>query len=284
MILGGLTCKRRAILIVRYALVALLFGAVGGVAVIMLTGPAAAATGTTIGVKASLGSSFTVQGRLEDGSGLADGQYDFELRLFSAEMAGAQVGSTEAIEDVTVTDGLFTLVPDFGSVFDGQQLWLEMSVRPGASTGAFTPLSPRHALTGAPYALGLQPGVQVDTDDAASNPFVLNLVNDSAAAEADVIKAFSTNGEGIEGYSTGGDVADTGVYGQSNGTGSTDAGVRGYASGAGAGLYGQGVGSATTSYGVRGASSSTHGVYGEFERQFVSLLWRLFHRSKGGLW
>lgn len=254
---------RRGILIVGFVLVALLFGAFGGAAADMFARPSAAAAGTTISVNASLGGSFTIQGRLEDGSSLADGLFDFELRLFDAEMAGAQVGSAITIEDATVTDGLFTLVPDFGNVFDGQAFWLEISVRPGASTGAFTPLSPRHALTGAPYALGLRPGIEVDTDDAADIPYILNLVKDSAAVEGDVIKAYSTTGEGIEGYSTGGAVADTGVYGQSNGTGSTDAASRGYPSGAGPGLYGQGVGGDITSYGVRGTSSSAHGVYGE---------------------
>lgn len=254
---------KRAALIVGFALVALLSGAVGGAAAVILARPPATIARTTLSVNESLGTSFSVQGRLEDGGSLANGQYDFELRLFNAETEGAQVGDTESIEDVTVTDGLFTLAPDFGNVFDGQALWLEVSVRPGASAGAFTPLSPRHALTGAPYALGLQPELRIDTDDSADNPFVFNLVNDSAAAEADVIKAYSTSGEGIEGYSTGGDAADTGVYGQSNGTGTADAGVRGFANGAGPGLYGQGVGAEATSYGVRGISSATHGVYGE---------------------
>ncbi len=161
------------------------------------------------------------------------------------------------------------------------QTWRTASVRPGASTSAFTPLSPRHALTGAPYALGLRPGIEVDTDDAANIPYILNLVNDSAAAEGDVIKAFSANGEGIEGYSTGGAVGDTGVYGQSNGTGSTDAGSRGYASGAGSGLYGQGVGVDITSYGVRGTSSSAHGVYGESNASSSTYYGGYFTGQKG---
>lgn len=122
---------------------------------------------------------------------------------------------------------------------------------------------------------------QANTEDDANVPYVFNLVNDSAAAEGDVIKAYSTNGEGVEGYSSGGDTADTGVYGQSNGTGSSDAGVRGYASGAGPGLYGQGVGASSTSYGVRGVSSSADGVYGESNAGSTAYFGGWFSGGKG---
>lgn len=74
-------------------------------------------------------------------------------------------------EDVAVSDGLFTVELDFGAVFDGVALWLEIAVRPGASTGGYTILSPRQPLTAAPYALGMRPGAvirQTKTNPALS--------------------------------------------------------------------------------------------------------------------
>jgi hypothetical protein len=97
--------------------------------------------------------SFTYQGRLMDGSTAADGAYDFQFSLYSAESGGTQVGSTLTQGDVTVTDGLFTVQLDFGSVFNGSVRYLEIAVRPGASEDAYTTLSPRQPLTAAPFAL-----------------------------------------------------------------------------------------------------------------------------------
>jgi hypothetical protein len=100
-----------------------------------------------------LGTAFTYQGRLVDGGVPADGVYDFQLALFDAAVGGTQVSPTVTMEDVTVTQGLFTVVPDFGPVFPGDKRFLEAGVRPGASGGAFTILSPRQELTPTPGAL-----------------------------------------------------------------------------------------------------------------------------------
>ncbi len=114
---------------------------------------------------------FTYQGRLNDGGDLANGTYDFEFKLYSAASGGSQVGSTVTKDDVTVTDGLFTVELDFGSgVFTGDARWLEIGVRPGSSTGAYTTLTPRQALTPAPYALAL-PGLW--TQPNATSPNVI---------------------------------------------------------------------------------------------------------------
>jgi hypothetical protein len=56
-------------------------------------------------------------------------------------------------DDVTVTDGLFTVVLDFGAAaFAGSARWLEIAVQPGAG-GGFTTLAPRQELTSTPNAL-----------------------------------------------------------------------------------------------------------------------------------
>ncbi len=105
---------------------------------------AAAASGVSTG--------FTYQGQLSDGGSPASGAYDFEFALYDALTGGIQVGSTVTLNDVAVSDGLFTVELDFGSVFDGTALWLQIGVRPGNSSGAYTPLDPRQTLTATPYA------------------------------------------------------------------------------------------------------------------------------------
>lgn len=99
-----------------------------------------------------LGTAFTYQGRLTDAGSIASGSYDLQLRLFDAASAGSQIGSDVILANVLVTDGLFTVTPDFGSVFTGSKRWLEIGVRP-AGGGAFTVLTPRQDLTPSPHTV-----------------------------------------------------------------------------------------------------------------------------------
>ena len=101
---------------------------------------------------ASVGTAFTYQGTLYDSGTLASGTYDLQFRLYNARSGGTQTGSTLTKNNVTVSDGQFTVELDFGNVFDGTALWLEIAVRPGSSTGSYTTLSPRQALNPAHYA------------------------------------------------------------------------------------------------------------------------------------
>jgi hypothetical protein len=96
------------------------------------------------------GTGFTYQGRLTDGTAPANGSYDFRLVLFDAATGGTQVGPALTRDDVAVADGLFSIVLDFGPVFDGRRRFLEIGVRPGTATGPFTPLAPRQELTPTP--------------------------------------------------------------------------------------------------------------------------------------
>jgi hypothetical protein len=119
--------------------------------------------------QAALGTVFTYQGRLTDGGSPANGTYDFQFKLYDAASNGAQVGSTITMEDVTITDGLFTVALDFGSsAFTGDARYLEIGVRPGSSTGAYTTLTPRQALTPTPYALAL-PGLWTQQNTSSPN-------------------------------------------------------------------------------------------------------------------
>lgn len=114
---------------------------------------AAALCGVAIG-QAPVSSGFTYQGRLAQGGVQVDGPFDLTFRLFDLSAGGSQVGSTISLNDAPISDGLFSTVLDFGvSAFTGEARWIEIAVRPGASGGAYTTLSPRQSLTAAPYAL-----------------------------------------------------------------------------------------------------------------------------------
>lgn len=121
-----------------------------------------------------VGPGFTYQGFLKDSGNPANGTYDFEFRLYDAASGGTLMGGPEMADDVAVADGLFTVLLDFGTeTFAGNARWLEIGVRPGASTGAYTILTPRQGLTSVPYAAYAErapwPGrVQVPADNATS--------------------------------------------------------------------------------------------------------------------
>jgi hypothetical protein len=136
-------------------LVALLIGQVAGVRA-QDDGPATDALAIDPqAVQATLGTAFTYQGQLNDGDSPANGAYDFQFKLYNGASGGTQSGGTQSKDDLAVSGGLFTTDLDFGSAdhFYGQARWLEIAVRPGASTGAYTALAPRHALLAVPSSL-----------------------------------------------------------------------------------------------------------------------------------
>ncbi|HMV85602.1 MAG TPA: tail fiber domain-containing protein [Blastocatellia bacterium] len=98
---------------------------------------------------------FTYQGKFTDAGQPANGNFDLQFKLFDAASGGTQQGASPVtLEDVVVTNGVFTVQLDFGAgAFPGAARFLEISVRPGASTGAFTLLTPRQPLQSTPYAV-----------------------------------------------------------------------------------------------------------------------------------
>jgi hypothetical protein len=116
----------------------------------LITVPFCVATGYA----AALGTSFTYQGRLNDGGNPANGTYDLRFILYTAESGGSQIGNTLTNDNVNVSSGVFVSTVDFGSgIFDGTASWLEVAVRPGTNSGSFTPLDPRQPLTSAPNSI-----------------------------------------------------------------------------------------------------------------------------------
>jgi len=101
---------------------------------------------------AEIGTAFTYQGQLQDGSSPAQGAYDFRFALYDDAAAGLQIGTTVTNQAVAVNGGVFTVLLDFGGSFD-QARWLEIGVRTNGSAGEFTTLDPRQSLTPVPYSI-----------------------------------------------------------------------------------------------------------------------------------
>ncbi|MGA2852749.1 MAG: hypothetical protein ABSE90_01260 [Verrucomicrobiota bacterium] len=105
---------------------------------------------------APVGTAFTYQGRLIDGGAPATGNYDFWFKLYNDPASGTQQGVTVTPAAVPVSNGLFTVVLDFGpGVFTGDARWLDIWVHnstndPGVG---WIWLSPRQPLTPAPHAI-----------------------------------------------------------------------------------------------------------------------------------
>ena len=101
-------------------------------------------------ITANMGTGFTYQGRLLSGGSPANGSFNMTFGLFDVASGGTAL-ATVGPNSVSVANGLFNVVLDFGQNFDGQARWLEIEV-------SGTTLSPRQPLTPSPYALAL-PGL-----------------------------------------------------------------------------------------------------------------------------
>ena len=114
-------------------------------------------------------SGFTYQGRLTDGGTAANGNYDLQFALWDSLSGGTQVGSTQTINTVAVSNGVFTVTLDFGaSSFSGANRFLEISARPSGA-GSFTLLTPRQPVTSTPYAVRSASAANADTATNATN-------------------------------------------------------------------------------------------------------------------
>lgn len=116
------------------------------------------------GAQTPIGTSLTYQGELRASGQPAAGPVDLRFRLFAAESAGTQVGSTIERLNVALAQGRFAQDLDFGAgAFGGEARWLEFEVRSPAGSGPFVTLTPRQRITAAPvaqFALSGNPGPQ----------------------------------------------------------------------------------------------------------------------------
>ncbi len=130
---------------------------------------------------------FTYQGKLNDAGVPASGNYDFTFKLFSVVSGGSQIGADVLRDDVQVTNGVFTVNLDFGaSPFTSATAnYLEILVRPGASTGAYTLLAPRLAITNSPYSIkSLNADNATNATNATTATTAINATNATNATTA----------------------------------------------------------------------------------------------------
>jgi hypothetical protein len=99
------------------------------------------------------GTVFTYQGRLNNGTNPVTGLYDLKFHLYDSSGGGSILGGPVTNTAVPVTNGLFTVMVDFGAgVFTGGSNWLQIGVRLNGGAG-FSALSPRNQVTPTPYAI-----------------------------------------------------------------------------------------------------------------------------------
>lgn len=229
---------------------------------------------------------FTYQGRLSEDSLPANGDYDFVFRLYDAPTGGNQVAPAVGIEDWPVTDGLFTVLLDFGSAaFDGDPRWIRVEVRPGEGINPYTILDPRQPVTPAPYALYAFGGPGGGNGLwAASGSHIYNsnagnvgIGTDSPAwplhVEGNTQRTLVADNTGTAANASGGwfQIAGTtgqAVFGQATAATGVNYGGRFYSnSSSGAGVFGLAFSNSGTTYGVYGRSASSGGdsagVFGE---------------------
>ena len=82
---------------------------------------------------AAVGSNFTYQGKLDKDATPYTGTADLLFRLYDDLGAGAQVGADVTLVGVVVTNGLFTVDLDFGSVFTGTRVPVKQGMPPTRS-------------------------------------------------------------------------------------------------------------------------------------------------------
>src|SRR5271170_6249508 len=102
---------------------------------------------------AAQGTAFTYQGQLQNNGSPASGTYNLTFTLFNTNTSGVAIAEPVTNKDVIVTNGLFTVLIDFGaSVWNGQTNWLQIGVETNGAS-PFTTLTPRQELTPTPYAI-----------------------------------------------------------------------------------------------------------------------------------
>lgn len=104
---------------------------------------------------AQSGTVFTYQGRLLDTSTPANGSYELQFRLYNVAGGGAPLGTYTPPAAIAITQGLLNVPVDFGALFVGADLYLEVGVR-AAGGATYTTLSPRQRIMPAPGAMYAQ--------------------------------------------------------------------------------------------------------------------------------
>ena len=102
------------------------------------------------------GTPFTYQGQLQNNGSLANGTYNLQFLLYTNSSGGTAVAGPVTTNGVNVTNGLFTVLIDFGAnVWNGSTNWMEVDVETNGAV-SFTTLAPRQQVTPTPYAISAE--------------------------------------------------------------------------------------------------------------------------------
>jgi hypothetical protein len=143
---------------------------------------------------------FTYQGFLKDNNNPANAKYDLQFTLYDAPTGGNPIGNPVVIDDLEITNGLFTVEIDFGinPFSSGQRRWIQIGIRPFNSTRPFIPLDPRIELTPVPYAIYAQKAKDAENAQNARNAQdAVNAVNAVTAAVANSVAPDSVDSAGL---------------------------------------------------------------------------------------
>jgi hypothetical protein len=183
-------------------------------AAMLLAGAAILFLTATSSSYAALDPGFTYQGELRISGVPIDGDHDFRFRLYESESGGTAIGPVLTLDDVAVSEGVFSVLLDFGSApLDGQARFLEIDVRPSGA-GSYETLSPRTRLATTPYAwaaaVALTDSVDgdsivdgsVDGDEIDAGEVQRRVVN--ACPGGQFIRAIDEQGTAVCGSAAGG--------------------------------------------------------------------------------
>lgn len=167
----------------------------------------------------SQGTVFTYQGKLDSNGSSANGTYDLRFRLSGDSLGTALIGGPVLVNGQFVTNGLFTVLLDFGSVFNGSNYWLQVDVKTNGA-GSYTTLAPLQPITPTPYAimansasnlLGSLPAGQltgtVGTTQVANDAVTSTKILDGTIANADLGNNSVTSTKILDGSIVGADMA-----------------------------------------------------------------------------
>ena len=99
------------------------------------------------------GTAFTYQGGLNYNGSPANGNFDFQFSLYPADTGGAAIAGPVTNAAVSVSNGQFTVMLDFGAgAFTGENRFLEIGVGTNGA-GTFSVLAPRQPVSATPYAI-----------------------------------------------------------------------------------------------------------------------------------
>ena len=148
------------------ALLLMLLSAAGVVGARAIQSQPDAARVQDVSAATPLTSTFTYQGQLKNGGNAVNGSCQMAFRLYDDPTASTNLIGSPITTTVPVTNGLFTVGLNFGSsVFNGDGRWLDIQVNCGSG---FVALTPRQALTPAPYAFAL-PGLYTQQNTTSPN-------------------------------------------------------------------------------------------------------------------